>query len=228
MKINELHLLTRDLPAQARFYSELLGLPVQDVPARSRIDVQVGQTRLIFKQAEEGWQGKYHFAINIPPNQFVAAKTWLESHSTLLTDRHGAEEFYFENWNALSVYFNDAAGNVLELIARRDLPSPAERPFDQGSLLCVSEVGLASEDALATVQMLGTGLGVSVYRGPENENFTALGDENGLLIVVRRGRIWYPDTGIPAELLPVRLVVENAQGKNYHISGFPYQVEEMT
>ena len=40
-------------------------------------------------------------------------------------------------------------------------------------------------------------LGVTVYDGEGGDMFTAVGDELGLFIVVKQGRIWYPETGIP-------------------------------
>jgi hypothetical protein len=34
------------------------------------------------------------------------------------------------------------------------------------------------------------------------QQFTAVGDENGLFIVVEGGRIWFPETGIAPENIP--------------------------
>jgi hypothetical protein len=52
------------------------------------------------------------------------------------------------------------------------------------------------DDVRATAQMLRKRLGIAPFRDSEGELFTALGTETGLLIVVRRGREWYPSTGV--------------------------------
>lgn len=49
--------------------------------------------------------------------------------------------------------------------------------------------------------------GYLIYDGAGSDTFTALGDEHGLFIIVKRGRIWFPDTGIPAELVPLKVAV---------------------
>ena len=38
--------------------------------------------------------------------------------------------------------------------------------------------------------------------------FTPVGDEQGLFVVVKRGRMWFPDTGKAAELLPITVTTQ--------------------
>ena len=52
--------------------------------------------------------------------------------------------------------------------------------------------------------------GAPVYRGQPDATFTPLGDEHGLLILVPQGRVWYPNTGQPAQALPLAVRVEGA------------------
>jgi hypothetical protein len=66
-------------------------------------------------------------------------------------------------------------------------------------------------------------LGVSVYRQEPSETFTPIGDEEGLFILAVENRIWYPNTGVPAKLLDVKIDFE-ANGKNYQLAGMPYTV----
>jgi hypothetical protein len=58
------------------------------------------------------------------------------------------------------------------------------------------------------VARLQNELGLAVYDGQGSDTFTAVGDDDGLFIVVKRGRIWYPDTGVPASINPTRIVLD--------------------
>jgi catechol-2,3-dioxygenase len=118
MNITRLELLSADLEAQKDFYANILELPVRR--DSTILEVKAGKTELLFTEAPE-FDGAYHFAFNIPQNQFASAKTWISSRLSLLREENGNDEFHSENWNSSSVYFKDAAGNVLEFIARHNL-----------------------------------------------------------------------------------------------------------
>lgn len=206
MHMLALQLATTTLAQPRDFYTRVFGFPVVNATSEA-VTLQVGTSRLTFAQVSAPLPGCYHFAFNIPTNQFAAAKRWLSQRVPLLTDAHGADEFHADDWNADMVYFGDSAGNVVELIARHTLPNASDVPFDGHSVLNISEIGVAVEDVPAQVAVIQAQTGASVYQGPGSDTFTPVGDEHGLLIVVQRGRIWIPDTGKPAEHLPVRALV---------------------
>jgi hypothetical protein len=221
MNITYLELLTKDLLVQQEYYANELGLPVEPSPAR--LEVKVGKTTLTFIQADSDFDGAYHFAFNIPENRFKAAKEWISSRVPLLSDVDGKDEFASENWNSQSVYFKDAAGNVLEFIARHNLKNAVDGDFDDSHILNVSEIGLPSEDVIGFANELCTQLEVSVFKQGPSETFTPVGDDNGLLILPIKGRIWIPNSGVPAKLLPVRVMVE-VNGKRREVRGYPYEI----
>lgn len=222
MNITSLELLAEDLQAQRDFYTDVLGLPAK--LTSSSLNVKVGKTELLFLQAPPDFDGAYHFAFNIPENQFHASKEWISSRIPLLKDANGRDEFASENWNSHSIYFADAAGNVLEFIARHNLKDAADGDFNSRQMILqVSEIGLPSEDVLRFADELCTRLGLSVFRQQPNENFTPVGDDNGLFILPIRDRIWMPDSGVPATLLPVRVQGE-ANGKGWEVRGVPYEI----
>ena len=68
--------------------------------------------------------------------------------NSILVDETGKDEFESKSWNSDSVYFKDAAGNVLEFIARHNLKNAVEEEFDSSQILNVSEIGLPSEDVV--------------------------------------------------------------------------------
>ena len=146
------------------------------------------------------------------------------NRTSLLHDKSGKEDFESKSWDSDSVYFLDAAGNILEFIARHTLRNAAMGDFDSHQILNVSEIGLPSEDVIGFANELCARLGVSVYKQEPNETFTPVGDEDGLLILPVQDRIWMPDSGVPARLLPVK-VKGNTDGKEWEISGFPYEID---
>jgi len=221
MNITGLELLSRDLPAQKDFYANVLELPTALTSAG--LEVKAGRTDILFTQAPADFDGAYHFAFNIPNNQFHAAKEWVSSRLPLLCDESGRVEFASENWNSHSVYFKDAAGNVLEFIARHNLQDAVDGDFDSRHILNVSEIGLPSEDVVTFANELCTRLSLSVFRQQRNETFTPVGDDNGLFILPIKDRIWIPNSGVPARLLPVKVRGE-ANGQSWEVRGVPYQI----
>lgn len=221
MYISYLELLTSDLKAQRDFYANVLELPAE--LNSSGLEVKAGKTDILFTQAASDFDGAYHFAFNIPENQFRAAVEWISSRVSLLQDEHGKDEFDSESWNSRSIYFKDAAGNVLEFIARHNLQNAVDGAFGSSQILQVSEIGLPSEDVLGFADELCTRLDLPVFRQQPAETFTPIGDDNGLFILAIKERIWIPDSGVPAKLLPVK-VKGQANGKEWEIRGVPYEI----
>lgn len=217
MNILKLELLAVDLSAQKDFYANILELPAELTSSGLRI--HAGMTDILFTQAPSDFDGAYHFAFNIPENQYSAAKQWIASRTPVLRDRSGRQDFHSDTWNSDSVYFLDAAGNVLEFIARHTLKNAADGNFDSSRILNVSEIGLPSENVIELASELCTQLGLSVYKQEPNENFTPVGDENCLFILPIKDRIWMPDSGVPARMLPVRV-----SGEGWEVGGVPYGI----
>lgn len=224
MRIDYLHLLTNDLAPQREFYAGVLGLAVLDTGADA-IVLSAGVSKLTLAQAPPHWSGIYHFAFNIPEDRFEEAKEWLSERLALIRNSTGADEFNFEHWNAHALYFYDPAGNIVEFIARHDLAEySAARLFSGQSILSISEIGLATDNVASTVQFLQRGMPIGIYDGEGSDAFTAVGDVHGLFIVVKKGRIWFPDTGKSAEILPVEVTVTFDRGERCLLSGPPYRI----
>jgi len=221
MNITYLELATRDLQTQRDFYSVVLELPVN--LSSNTLEVTAGTTNLVFMQAQPDFDGAYHFAFNIPENQFQAAKGWIASRAPLLRDENGRDEFDSSSWNATSVYFKDAAGNILEFIARHDLKNAVDKEFNSSRILNVSEIGLPSEDVISFAKRLCTRLGLSVFKQEPTATFTPVGNDDGLFILPVVDRAWYPNTGVQAKLLPVR--VKGAENeREWEVRGVPYEI----
>lgn len=220
MNIVYLELHSKDLQALVDFYSNVLELPIR--VSKGTLEVKAGKTDLVFIESPD-FDGAYHFAFDIPENQIHAATVWLEPRTPLLKDERGNDHFHHGGWNADAFYFKDPAGNILEFIARHDLKNSVEGDFESRHILNVSEIGLPSQDVIAFANELCVRLGLSVFRQEPHKDFTPVGDNDGLFILPAQGRIWYPNTGVPAKLLPVKVRVE-VNGREWEIRGVPYEI----
>jgi hypothetical protein len=123
-----------------------------------------------------------------------------------------SEEHEFSAWDgARAVYFRDPEGNVAELIAR---PEPLPE-------LALAEVGLPVDDVAAAVAALSE-VGIEPYR-PWGGEFAPLGTVDGLLIVVRTGRGWFP-YDVPAGAAAVEVTVEGAKPGEVAVPGSRHRV----
>lgn len=211
MDIRQVQLATRSLADTVRFY-ERLGCSVEIVDTTVRI--VVGLTLLVFRELPE-MTGALHLAIAIPTGTFDAAKAWIAGLTTVLGT---ADQDEFEgppNWNSRSVYFEGPDQQLLELIERRDLEPGARRvgvgagagagdgdgagdgtgtgsDSDAGvPLVSVSEVGVPVPDVLGAASALRRA-GLEPYANPPGESFAAVGDVDGLVILVSPDRRWFP------------------------------------
>lgn len=208
MDIRTLTLRARDLASQRAFYAGTLGL-VTEYTDETRLRVQVGTTLLEFVH-DPTFTGFYHFAFTVPENQIAEARGWLRARVALLTDEEGQELFHSPQFNTHNLYFDDADGNIAELIARHDLRNSSSEPFGAPSLLHVSEIGLVVDDVPKSVQHLHTRHGLSPYKG-QSDTFTAVGTAEGMFITVPEHRGWFP-VSRPAPCAPFQLVAQTQHG----------------
>lgn len=194
MRINELTLATADPAELKKFYSDLLGF--EEIPGLGGSDgfsFQCGHTRINFVPGDR--DAKYHFAFNIHPDKLEDAIEWLQGKGVELV--HSAEQkgflIDFPNWWAKSVYFYDPAGNIAELIARGALGPAGNAPkFSASSVVGVSEIGVVSDDVPAMREWIATAHGIPAFtRNQNTDEFSAMGDDHGLLLLVHTGRRWF-------------------------------------
>jgi catechol-2,3-dioxygenase len=220
MRIQELSLHTRHLADQKEFYYTALGLPLVEETTAS-FTLQAGTTRLRFQEAQQ--DVLYHVAFTIPRNTFTEAKSWLRKRVSLLR-KHSEDEFFFATLNARSLYFCDAANNILELIVHYDLHHETEEPFGPAQVLHVSEVGLPVEDVPAQVSLLREKLAIAPYGGLVSEEFAFMGDIYGQLVVVKIGRPWQPAETLLAAVSPMQLTMSGKPEQQLQLSAFPYTI----
>lgn len=216
----------------AHFYHDLLGLPIVE-ESPERLTIGAGLTRLTFlPAAEETDRPFYHFAFNIPENKIASAHAWQKERTPLLPipQRLRDEQFpddvvNYSHWNAHSVFFFDPGGNVVEYIARHDLKNSAAGDFRSDDILYASEIAFVVDDVVTTADKLKSVAGVEQYRGA-SEQFAALGDEHGLLLIMKRGRvISFDSPDVKAvSVYPTTARIGGPQAKEYAHPEYPYSL----
>jgi catechol-2,3-dioxygenase len=98
----------------------------------------------------------------------------------------------------------------VELIAR-------ERAPGEDLFLEISEVGLPVADVGVAVEWLESELGLPHFSG-NRRDFSAVGDDRGLFIVVPVGRPWL-FTDEPAPDVPLRVTIEPGHGAELVVPG---------
>lgn len=205
MKILELQLETHCLDELKTFYTRTLEMPLLKEQKRYFV-FQAGMTTVKFSRAHKEDKPFYHFAFNIPENQLQEAKAWLSGRVKLI-EKDGRDEFRHETWNADALYFYDPAGNIVEFIARHNLKNRSEEPFSGKSILSLSEIGYPVEDVRLFSEHIKQELNLRLWDGDERQ-FAAVGDEEGLFIIVTQKRAWFP-VDKPAETHPVTVDVSS-------------------
>lgn len=192
-----IELVSPDLKQTIGFYADLLGLEMLDA-GPDKAAFQLGETRLEFME-DPTIEPVYHMAFDIPKNKLQEALDWFADRLEVLPLPDGGRIMNFANWNAESFYFFDTTGNLLECIVRHDQQEEANAPFGPEQLLRVSELGIVTEHVPTLVDKLQTEHGLLPFvKQPVLENFAAIGDETGLLILSQEGRNWFP-TQLPAK-----------------------------
>jgi len=188
MRIHAIRLPVSHVAAVASWFAEVMQLPVQAEA------VQIGWTTLHLRAAGDDPVGGVHLAFNVPADRFEAATAWLLARSPLQRNAAGQAHFTFgDRWQSESIYFDGPDGLILELIGRRRLPTSGRQGAFHGSeLTCVSEVGLPTANVAAFAARADAVFGLQPL-SPPTPHFAALGDDEGLLIVVDATRHWFPE-----------------------------------
>jgi hypothetical protein len=212
MNILELDLLSDNINETELFYNNVIGLQTVS-KNNSSISFEAGFTKLTFK-ASKNIKPVYHFALDIPNNKLIEAFLLIENKTEILDVISPDKIANFYNWNAKSFYFYDNNGNILEFIARYDLDTASEKPFDGSSIVSISEIGFVSKNVSQLSDEICEKYGLSVFsKQPKLDKFIVLGTDTGLFILVEENRDWYP-TDKKAKSFWTKVVFDNNGKKN--------------
>ena len=217
------------MDAMAAFYGDTMGLRVERLRENALL-VHAGLTEITFISAlPEDGEPYYHFAFNIPENKITAAHDWQAERTALVpTPEHMLDPEYpagvrhFRNWNAHSVFFRDPAGNILEHIARHTLDNAQSGSFTPKDILYASEIAFTSRDVPATAKVLKERLFLPTYK-TGSEQFHAVGDEHGLLLVFALDRIMIGD--VPSRFYPTFASVKAGKDDLFMLPGAEHEIQ---
>ena len=209
MKFKKVTLQTNDLDLIKDFYKNNLGCIVKnELP--SSFEVTLGYTTLEFNNRNVKGNPFYHFAFDIPSNQFQEAKEWALKRVTLSTE-DGEDDVYFENIKAHSLYFEDPAGNIVEFISRTENNPKSETPFSINNFIQMSEMSLVVEDKVMVAEELKKA-GIIERNGEEVDSvgLNFMSDKSGavFLLLVNPNRRWYFSKK-DAVIFPMTVILEN-------------------
>ena len=215
-----------------KFYTEIIGLPlVSEHP--DHFIVRAGETTIRFKKTnEQGPAPFYHFAFNIPENKILKAREWQLKRTALsATPSHMTDAGYpndirhFQNWNAHSIFFWDPAGNLVEYIARHDLKNSNDEEFTSKDLVCASEIAFIVDNTETIADEIKTTFELSQYKGGDG-NFRAIGDENGLLLIIKKGRVWESHTNISKtpDIIKTSVTIKANKVGSWRTGNYPFEI----
>lgn len=192
MQFKEIILETASLNRTKLFYTKTLELEIFK-EQEDAISFKAGKTILTFKKAE-GTRPFYHFAFNIINNKFSEGFEWMNNKLDILpTNEDGLLVAAYNSWNAQSFYFYDNNGSILEFIVRFDLPYHTNEPFSAQSITEISEIGLVVSDVALKAEELVEKYKIPHFQyGPTTSDFTAMGDNYGLILLSTPKRPWVP------------------------------------
>jgi len=220
MHITFLQLHTNNLPALQAFYSSLgFHVTLHD----EYIDIPIGTTLLRFQFDDTPLSGGYHFAINVAVPDIAIVRDWLRAHTPIIQSTQGTTIFQFDEWHAQAIYCYDPDNNIVEFIVRSDIVTHPHTSFRVADSLCISEIGLACTDVPATIAQFRNSVTIPDFFS-HNAEFWPIGDNHGLFIMVQSSRLWYPDTPIPAALMPVTVKFHTAPNQHWQLDGYPYRI----
>lgn len=179
-------LYTNKLNEMKGFYEYQLGFRIIEEDESSFM-LAIGESQLIFRQTLR--PAFYHFAFNIPGNQFSLAKGWANS-KVELNRQEGMDEIYYANFDADAFYFEDPAGNIVEFLGRRNTDRMGN--FTVDSLLNISEVSITTPHVAEVGKRIeDMEIPVRGYKGIDPNSLNFLGRGAAFILLTPPKRTWY-------------------------------------
>ena len=213
-----------------KFYITTIGLSLIDEHT-DNFTFKAGGTFIRFTKTNDATPF-YHFAFNIPENKILKAREWQlkrtalsATPSQLIDEKYPKDVRHFQHWNAHSVFFWDPSGNLVEYIARHELRNSAEGEFTSKDILCASEIAFIVNDADNIADEIKSSFNLNQYKGGD-ANFRAIGDENGLLLIIKKGRVWESHTDISKtpDTIKTSVTIKAEKNKRWVNDNYPFEI----
>lgn len=183
--LKKVTLYTHELKQLRRFYMNVLNFPISEV-TKTSFNVKVGTSTIKFIEQEK--EARYHFAINIPGNQFTIIKEWISDRYPLET-YEGIDEIYRVKFVANSFYIKDPSGNLVEFIARRSRDFLGTFTLD--AFYNLSEISIVTPSVSEVGELLQDQAIPLYFNSQINaEDVNYLGVDDSFIVLTPEGRKW--------------------------------------
>lgn len=212
MKIYQLYLKCFNLEEMKKFYTESLEMKLISESDR-HFCVSAGTSKIVFEKDTSA--PYYHVCFRTGSEYFDHIFAKLAGESVLLPDEEGRYSMF---WEGKQAYFYDPDGNILEIL---------ERPFTwgenkpQAGWYDVGEIGMPSPSIAEMKELLNPW--IHTQYSSESEQFCFFGNKDGVFVLVKEGRHWYP-TERGASIHPIIAVVSGEIEGRFNHPDLPYQI----
>jgi hypothetical protein len=117
---------------------------------------------------------------------------WIQKRTAILPCSPNNPIANFTGWNAKAFYFHDNQQNILEFITHFDLQKNSELPFSPFLIDGICETGVVVNDVKKACENFNAYDIPYFIKGPHLDDFSVMGDSNGLFIISKAGRGWVP------------------------------------
>jgi catechol 2,3-dioxygenase-like lactoylglutathione lyase family enzyme len=206
--ISKVTLYSSAIDELKHFYVKELGFKLIDSKENS-FKIKVGESELEFQEDPSNRKPFYHFAFNIPANQFKEAKNWAKT-KVILNIEEGSDEVYFKHSDAHSFYFLDPSDNIVEFISRQSLSPKSNTIFSPLGILNISEINITPNDVLSCGNQL-IDFGIPVRDGDSlEESLNFMGSNGAFLLLGSEKRKWF-FSDKEAEIHPLTIEIDEVK-----------------
>jgi hypothetical protein len=201
---------------QAFFWKNLMGFDV-DNQSQSSFSVKIGTSILTFVVGAQG--GVYQFTLEIPENQIENALFWIKKRAKVVPDAQtGAEILHKSKLNTHSLFFNDPAGNHIELIARHKLKNSMQGEFNRNMIYSISNVTVVTRSIKDCKDSLINNFNLYEIPGTSN-SVKIVGGESGTLTFHIPTRPYFPSEDNIASPYRMNIVIRHPSQVNFKLPG---------
>jgi len=210
------------------FWENTIGCDVVNQTFNS-FTIKIGNSLLTFKpNTTTIARPQYHFAILIPSNQIENCLAWLKNGGKKKNGEEiqlwrggetNAEIIQSPLYNSSSVYFADYGGNIIELVARRNIDNVEVGEFSSEMFKEINSVSMVTKEVRAAQDLISENLG---YKPVDRttSGYKVMGNANGLINLVVQNRILPPTTTEQAYPYEMELVVQNPDSIVVSLPGY--------
>jgi hypothetical protein len=207
------------------------------------VTIQVGTSRLKYNRINPDFDPTpiNHFAIRIPKNQIEKALDWLKNEGgkypngpkkpvkIIRDELTGAEIIQNPIYNTSSIYIEDDAKNIIELVAHRSFGAEQEGDFSKEQFLNISEVAIVTTMVDQCQDKLQSEFGAQIF--PKTTyGYRPVGGENGAFVIIVPNKPWAPTQSVVSQAFTTTVTIRYPELKTVQmpqkpVSGFKIKTE---